>query len=436
MRDLQAGDSAAISPGVITEKIEAAGVRPRSATFPFRLHTFASLRYRDFRYLWLGTVFLTTGMWIQQVTLGWLVYDMTGSAVLLGAIQGARALPTLATAPVAGVIADRVDRRRMMLTAEPLILALTLLLAALIATERVQVWHLFAYTVITGGASPFIHTARHALAPNLVPKDYLMNAIALNAAAFNSTRVLGPVVGGYLIVWLGIAGNFFVQSGAYLAALAMLFLMQVPPTPSHTRTSSMGANLIAGLTYVRYNRVVCALVLIGLLPAAIAFPATSLLPMFARDVLNIGPEGLGLLLTATGMGTLIGPLMTASLGNFRRKGVLMMGALIVLGLALVLFSQSRWLPLSLTFMAVMGASQMVYRTVNNSILFAIAPDEMRGRVSSIMQMDHGLSPFASLVAGILASFLGAPTSIAIMGMLVVALATTVIVRLPYIRGLT
>lgn len=276
-----------------------------------KLATFASLRHRDFRYLWFGTIFSSAGQWIQQITLGWMVYDMTGSSVLLGLINGMRALPFLVTGPFGGVIADRVDRRHLMMSTQAFLAATTLAMGILIAAGFAQVWHLFVFTLLTGVAWSFNQPVRQAVVADVVPLSDLPNAVALNSAGFNMTRVVGPSVGGILIALTGAAGNFFVQSIAYCSVVAMIFMMRVPPPPSATKESSMVENIREGARWVWHNPTMRTLMTLALVPVIFAMPYNSLMPIFAQDVFGVGPEGLGLLLSATGVGAFLGAMGVA-----------------------------------------------------------------------------------------------------------------------------
>ena len=188
----------------------------------FRLGTFSSLRHVNFRYLWLGTLCMSGGQWIQQVTLGWVLYDLTGSSVLLGLLNGLRAVPFLVASPIAGVAADRMDRKKLILVTQYALIMTTVAMGLLVASGFLEVWHLFAFTLMTGVIWAFVDPVRQTLVPALVPRQDLMNAVALNSAAFNLTKVIGPSLGGVLIVFSGAAGNFFVQSAAYLGVLASI----------------------------------------------------------------------------------------------------------------------------------------------------------------------------------------------------------------------
>ena len=314
----------------------------------FRLGTFSSLRHLNFRYLWLGTLCMSGGQWIQQVTLGWLLYDLTGSSVLLGLLNGLRRGPIpcreshcrCSGRPHGSKEAyprDSICAYRDHCCHGP---------ARRFGTSRG--WHLFAFTLMTGVAWAFVDPVRQTLVPALVPREDLMNAVALNSAAFNLTKIIGPSLGGILIVFSGAAGNFFVQSAAYLGVLASIYWMSIPPTPPEARQSSAIANLKEGLAYVWSNPLVFALMATAMVPRIFAVPYQTLMPVFQKDVLKVGPEGLGVLLAAPGLGAMVAGLMLATLANrVRRQGVLMLVSLVSLGIVMNLFSWTDSFPMAI-----------------------------------------------------------------------------------------
>lgn len=401
-----------------------------------RFGTFSSLRHANYRYLWFGTLFMSAGQWIQQVTLGWLVYDLTGSAVLLGVLNGVRVLPFLVASPVGGVAADRMDRRKLILINEYVLMITAFGMGGLVASGLLQVWHLFVFTLITGVAWAFVDPVRQTLIPMLVPKRDLMNAVALNSAAFNLTKVFGPSLGGLLIVVFGAGGNFFVQGAAYLAVLFSVYWMAVPPTPPEARQSSVLANLKEGLDYVWSNPAVFALMATALVPRIFAIPYQTLMPVFQKDVLKVGPEGLGILLAAPGLGAILSGLMLATLANrIRHQGLLLLGSLILDGIMLNLFSRTTSFPLAILALVGVGACQITYMATTNTMLQMIVPDALRGRVMSIYSLDRGLMPAGALMAGVSAHWIGAPATVSYMGMVVILLAFLVAWRAPIVRGL-
>jgi MFS family permease len=396
----------------------------------------SSLRFRDFRLLWTGTIFMSAGQWIQQVTLGWLAYDMTGSAVVLGTISGLRALPFLVVTPTAGVLADRMDRRKLLIGIEAVLAITAVLMGLLVASGLVEVWHLIVFAFLTAAVWAMSAPLRQVLVPAVVPREALTNAVALNSLAFNLTKVVGPTVGGFLIAAFGPAGNFQLQAIAYASVIVAIYAMRVAPQDTDAaRRSSVTANLREGLAYVRSTPVVLGLVIAALVPSVFAMPYMALMPVFQKDVLHEGPEALGLLLAAPGLGAVMAALLLAALGNFRRKGALLLVSLGALGATLILFSQTTLLPLALLMLVGVGGCQVFYAALTNTLLQTIVPDELRGRVISIYMLDHGLSPAGSLVAGVSTAIFGAPLTVAAMGATVIALALLVAWRLPVLRKL-
>ncbi|MEK7782909.1 MAG: MFS transporter, partial [Candidatus Binatota bacterium] len=379
---------------------------------------------------------MSAGQWIQQITLGWLLYDLTGSSVLLGALNGLRALPFLVSSPIAGVAADRMDRRKILINTQFVLLVTALGMGTLVASGLLQVWHLFLFTLITGAAWAFNEPVRQTLVPNLVPKEDLMNAVALHSAGFNLTKVIGPALGGLLIALFGAAGNFFVQGLAYAGVLVTLYVMHVPPTPVQARQSSVVANLKEGFAYVWSTPIVLALMVADMVPRIFAVPYQALMPVFQKDVLGVGPEGLGMLMAAPGVGAVLSTLLLASIAHsFRRKGLLVLGGLISLGVFLILFSRTTSFPLALVILVAVGGCQIMFMATVNAMVQMTVPDALRGRVMSLYMLDRGLMPAGSLMAGVTAHFIGAPATVSLMGLIVIVLAVLVAWRVPLIRRL-
>jgi MFS family permease len=379
---------------------------------------------------------MSAGQWIQQVTLGWLVYDLTGNSMLLGALNGVRALPFLVTGPMAGVAADRMNRKRLLLRTQWVLIITALFMGGLVASGFLQVWHIFIFTLVTGVAWTFTEPVRQSMIPSLVPKKELANAIALNSGGFNLMKIVGPAVGGAMIALFGAAGNFFVQTIAYIGVLLMIYWMNVPPTPEEARRSSALANLKEGFGYVWSTPTVLALMVLAYVPRIFAVPYQTLMPVFQKDVLNVGPEGLGMLMAAPGLGAVIAVLILASAANrLRRQGVFLAGSLVILGIFLIIFSQIKSFPLALLSLVAAGIFQMLFLASTNTLLQLIVPDELRGRVMSLYMLDRGFMPAGALFAGVTAHFLGAPTTVATMGTIVIVLTLVVAWRVPALRRL-
>lgn len=379
---------------------------------------------------------MSGGQWIQQVTLGWLLYELTSSSVLLGMLNGLRALPFLIAGPMAGVAADRMERKKIILSTQYLLMIMALGMGMLVAAGALEVWHLFAFTLISGIAWSFVDPVRQSLVPNVVPKENLMNAVALNSAAFNLTKVIGPSLGGLLIVVFGAAGNFFVQGAAYIGVLVSIYWMTIPPTPPEARRFSAMANLKEGLVYVWSNPAVFALLTTALVPRIFAIPYQTLMPVFQKDVLGVGPEGLGMLLAAPGLGAMLAGLSLATLANrIRHQGLLLLVSLVSLGVMLNIFSWTTSFPMALLSLVAVGGFQVAYMATTNTMLQLIVPDHLRGRVMSIYALDRGLMPAGALLAGISAHFVGAPATVSFMGAIVILMAALVAWLAPVVRGL-
>ena len=386
--------------------------------------TFRSLKHREYRLLWIGTLFTSSGQWIQQITVGWLTYELTNSAFLLGAVNGFRALPLLFFAPLGGVAADRVERKLLMQLTQVFLLIASAIMALIVFAGQLQLWHLFAFTFITGIAWAFNNPVRQSVVVNLVPKHDLMNALALNSAGFNITRIVGPTIGGVMIAHLGGGENFTLQSTFYIGVIAMVGMMAIPAVASRKAVVSVRQNLADGFGYVARHRQLRIQLALAFVPTILAFPYMALMPIFAEDVLGKGASGFGLMGSAVGVGAVIGTLTLATLKNVQHKGHLMLGAVFVLGSSLVLFALSRSFELSLVILMVTGAAQMLYLTTNQTILQLTIEDEMRGRVMGIYMLSQGMMPLGGLLGGGLADVTSAPTAVLIMGMGVCLMAVT------------
>jgi MFS family permease len=378
---------------------------------------FTALRHRDFRWLWAGTFFSTGGQWIQQATLGWVVYDVTGSGTLLGAVLGVRAIPMLLLAPVSGLVADRFDRRRALAASQVLVFAISLWLAALLALERVSVWHFFAFSLLAGVGNVFDRTLRGTLVFNSVPRGEVANAVALNSIAFSVTRALGPAAAGLLIAAVGAALNFAIQALLYLgvAACALMSGAAGPP-PRVSVRSTAWADMKEGFRFAVTDPIARMMVLLGLVPPLLLIPSFSaLMPVFAVDVFASGPEGLGLLLSAVGVGGVLGGILSASV-RYDRMGLVQTLALAVFALSLFGFAASPTIAVAVVFLAAAGLAEMVHHTIHVTTLQMTAPEKMRGRVASLLPVFPAFISVGSLTSGASADLLGAPTVVALLAM--------------------
>ncbi|HLZ09656.1 MAG TPA: MFS transporter, partial [Chloroflexota bacterium] len=320
-----------------------------------RLQTFRALRHRDFRLLWIGLVVSAVGTWMQIIAQSLLVLRITnGSAIALGVVSLAQALAFFLFAFVGGALADRVDKRRLLLVTQSVAAILALALGFLALTGVVQVWMIVLLAFCSGTVLSFDQPTRSALIPILVPREDLMNAISLQSVIFNGASVIGPALGGLAVGLIGIPGNFFLNALSFVGVLIALWLVKVPPAALAAATDRRGSfvgSVRAALTTVARDPVL-PWILSGYGALLFLGPSPSLiLPIFATQILHLEPIQLGLLFTASGLGTIVGALAIASLGDVKRKGALVLGALLLWSIALAFFGLSRALPLSVFALA-------------------------------------------------------------------------------------
>jgi MFS family permease len=398
--------------------------------------TFASLSVPDYARYFYGMVAFFAGMNMMIVLRGYLVYDITGSPAALGLIMLSVALPMLVMAPIGGVVADRVDKRVLMIWAQIAVFGLNLINTVLIITEVIEFWHLMVLSTLSGAAFSFNMPARQAIVPSLVPRQMLMNAISLGSSAMNATRILAPAIGGLLIAPIGIGGGFAVLTALY--GLAVVFTFGLPALPPH-RDSGRATFLRdfgEGFRYVRGNRLVLGLLLLGTVPMIFAMPYQTLLPVFASDdVWGVGSSGLGVLQAMSGVGGLIGGLLVANMDSYPHKGRLILFGAAGMGVFLVGFALSPAFGFALPMLAVVGLTSMIFMTVTNTVLTSVIPDEVRGRVMSVLMMSFGLMPLGGVPASIAAGAIGAPAVVAIGGVLLVATVLAAFAVFPQFRTL-
>lgn len=377
---------------------------------------------------------------MEQVARGWLIYDMTGSPFLLGLIQATRAVPLLFFGVLGGVIADRFDRKRQLILAQLANMVLNLILAGLILSGQVQTWHVFVTAFLAGSVMAFQQPARQSMIPDLVDRKDLMNAIALNSAILNGTRTLGPTVAGMVIAVLNVGGSYIFQAGMFLFATVWTFQLQVPlqnDSDSYTASRSMWGNLTDGFGYVRSNPIVLSLLLVSLIPIVLAQPYSALIPVFAKDIYDIGPAGQGVLLSAPGVGAIVGALVIASWSDLPHKGLVLLAGVAAFGLGLIGFGLSPNLALALFSLFIVGAASTAYRSLNQTLLQTNTEDSFRGRVMSLYLLDRGLAPLGAVLAGFLAAlpWLGARGSVEVLGFLTLMFALLAGFLVPRMRRL-
>jgi MFS family permease len=400
------------------------------------LHPFSSLRNTDYRYLWIGNFFIMAGFWIQMVTVGWLVWELSASATMVGITGGLWSLPFIVMGPLGGVLADRLDRRRLLMTTQTVMAVIALLFAADVALHWVRVWHAMVFSFLMGSGFTLNQPVRQSLVANTVPRNELGNAIALNAMAMNATRVVGPAVGGVLIVAFGATWNFLLQAALYLCMVAIIIPMKVPyrDTASASDASPL-RNLQEGIQYVWGNKTLFGLMILSFIPALFVMPNFQIMPAFTDHVLHAKANVFGYLMAVSGFGGLLGSFTMASFGGNIRSGWLGIIALSFATFFVILFSQSSQLWTAFVLLPMIGFSMMIFRVNNTTLVQTLAPDELRGRVMSIYQLDQALAPLGSFVLGVCADVFSITTAMAGSGILGLLVMCTVMASVKQMRDL-
>lgn len=377
--------------------------------------TLRALRHRNFQLFFSGQLISLIGTWMQSVAQAWLVYRLTGSALLLGSVGFASQIPVFLFAPIGGITADRVNRQRLVIATQTLAMTLAGFLAWLTLSGRVHVWHIFVLSAMLGLVNAFDIPGRQAFLVDMVGKEDLMNAIALNSSMFNGARVIGPAVAGILVARIGEGWCFGANAISYIAVIIGLLLMNVH---CERRVSSHSPieDIVEGFRWVNQTKIIRALLLLIGLVSLVGMPYTVLMPVFADKILHGGARGLGILMGSTGVGALFGALTLASKTGVKGLGRWVALACASFGACLFLFSFSTSFWLSVALLAPAGYSMMLQMACSNTLIQTMVPDQLRGRVMALYSMMFmGMAPFGALLGGALAHRVGAPITIAVGG---------------------
>jgi MFS family permease len=397
--------------------------------------TFSSLRHRDYLLLWIGTLVSHSGDWMDQIAFNWLVLEISNSPLSLGIVNLCRALPVLLLVPLGGVAADHWERRKILMVTQSAAMCLAFLLGGLVTSGVVKIWEIYIIAALRGAIMSFNMPARQSIIFNTVPKDDLPNAIALNSATNNLTRVLGPAAGGILIALFGVDWLFYLNGLSFLAILWTLYLMKDYKTTGGGAKASPWRELKEGILFLRGNKLLLYLVSLAIVPMFFGQPYMTMLTVFARDVLRIGPAGLGLLTSTAALGSIAGALIIAG----RRKHpqiAVMLCEIMLFGAALLIFSFSRWVPVSLLFLFLAGGSNIAYNATNNTLLQLSVPDAFRGRVISLLFINRGMIPLGTALTGLLAEKWGAPVALGSMACMLIVLGAAAYLARPDISSLS
>jgi MFS family permease len=393
-----------------------------------------SLRHRNFQLFFSGQLISLIGTWMQNIAQAWLVYRLTGSSFLLGLVGFLGQFPVFLLAPLGGMCADRWNRHRIVIGTQTASMILALILALLTLTRVVRVWEIATLAALLGAVNAFDIPARQSFLIDMVGREDLMNAIALNSSMFNGARIIGPAIAGVLVAWIGEGWCFFANGLSYIAVIAGLLMMKLGPLHQVVKEAPALEHMAEGFHFVRRTAPMRAIMLLIGLVSLVAVPYSVLMPIFADRILHSGARGLGLLMTAAGVGALFGALTLATRRGVRGLGRWIALSAISFGVSLILFSFSRWLWLSVILLVPVGYSVMLQMSSSNTLIQAMVPDEFRGRaMAAYTMMFMGMAPMGSLFAGGFAARIGAPWTVAIGGLGAVAGGALFLRKLPEIR---
>ena len=401
---------------------------PRPQTFD------AWIAYRDYRFLWVGNFFANTAHWLQLLTLGWLVRDLTRgseeSALLVVGIGGISTLPGVIIGPLGGVLGDRVDRRKLIVYLQAFMAVFAFGFGWVVALDLVEVWHVFAYAVVSGAFLSVTQPMRQALIANTVPRHMLGNAYATNVLTIPGTRAVGPFVGGILVSSFGFFWNFTIESLLYVGMILAFLPMRTPfAEPRRSRSGSGTAgfflDLAEGFRYIwSGNRVLFLLITLTVVPNVVLQPVMFMLPLFTSEVLERGADVGGYMLAINGFGGFLMALTIASFGFFIKRGMVCLITAAASSILALVLIQAAWLPLALFVIALFAASQTAFRTTNGTLTQTLTPDDLRGRITSLQRLGQGFVVGSSLLVGWFAGVTSVRLALAAMGIVGLAVAIT------------
>jgi len=371
---------------------------------------------------------------MQSVAQAWLVYRLSGSALLLGSVGFASQFPVFLVAPLGGIVADRYNRQKVVIGTQVASMILAAILAALTLTGHVRIWHIFVLAALLGIVNSFDIPGRQAFLVDMVGKEDLMNAIALNSSMFNGARIIGPAIAGILVARIGEGWCFFANSVSYIAVIIGLLMMKIPEHAYRASEASPIAHILEGFRFARDTKPIRAILLLLGLVSLVAMPYTVLMPVFADKILHGGARGLGILMGMTGVGALLGALTLASRTGVHGLGRWVAFSCGAFGVSLILFSLSRNFVLSAALLLPVGFFVMLQMSSSNTLIQAMVPDELRGRVMSLYSMMFmGMAPFGALFGGAMADRVGAPVAVAMGAVACIGGSALFWLQLPKIR---
>jgi len=388
--------------------------RPRRGGGATWRDTFAALKHRNFRLFFVGQLVSLTGTWMQATAQGWLVYQLTGSKVLLGTVAAVGTLPMLLLSLWGGSVADRHSKRTVIIITQIGMMLTAFVFAALVGSGHIQPWHILVLAALGGVAMAFDMPARQAFMVEMTSTEHLMNAVSLNSSIVNGARVIGPAVAGWLMAGVGITWCFILNGVSFIAVIVGLMMMRLPKFIPPTKPHSAGRHILEGFKYVAGHRRVRILLLLFGVVGVFGWSYAVLLPAYATDILHVGESGYGGLLSANGFGALLVALTVATWGSRVRPRLLILGGLWLFSAMLLLLAVVRWYPLVLLCLAVGGWGMLLYFSTTNTLIQSNVSNAMRGRVMGIWALVFGgMMPLGGLESGFLSHAVGVPWTIAV-----------------------
>ncbi|MET0502023.1 MAG: MFS transporter [Candidatus Binatia bacterium] len=395
----------------------------------------SALRHRNYRLYWLGQLSSVLAQSMEGIAQSWLVLELTNSPLLLGFTGLAFAAPTITLTLIGGVIADRSDRRRIMILSQLGSAAIFFILATLVIIQWIALWHVMALAFLSGCIKAFDRPSRMALLPQMVPKEDLPNAVAMGGTIWQLNRLVGPAVAGIMIYLIGIGPTYYFCFFASLSAVFLWLGIRFAHQPTAASSAGLLQHMMDGLNFIRTHEIYYTFIGMTFFNSAFGMSYLILMPVFARSVLDVGAQGFGFLQSAGGLGALCGVLAVAIFSQSRGKGLQAIGGAIVFGVLLIIFALSKSYPLSLILAYALGIASQFYITTINTILQVNLPDQLRGRVMSIYGLAWELMPVGGLIAGAIAEYGGAPLAVLVGGAFVTATALGVAIGSPNMRRL-
>ncbi|ARK32604.1 MFS transporter [Halalkalibacter krulwichiae] len=392
--------------------------------------SFQPFHYKQYRYLWIGQLTTVSAQMMDMITRSWLIYSMTQSALQLSFVMALQALPLLFFGLMGGVLADRFDRRKLLLISQITNFVVNMLMGILLVAGWLEVWMVYTTSLLAGTAMAVQQPARNSIIPATVPRKSLQDAIVLNSSTLNIGQAAGPAIGGFIIAGMGISSTFFLQAALFLISIWMTIQMSsmISIPPKKKKKESIVTSIAQGLRYVRRNEIILSLLLLATVPLFFGNPVQSVIPIFAEDILKVGADGAGILLGAMGIGTIVSTLLLITLPTIKKPGRIIVSSTIFYGLFLLLFAISTYFWLSVCFMFLAGVCLALFRTLNQSMIISNTENEYLGRVNSIYLLDRGMVPLGIILLGILSEYWTVVFGVGMMSVLCILVTLLTLIK--------